>query len=81
MQYFDSRFPGCECAGWKEGTSRNPIYYTTITVTDPDAETESQYYSILFRQNARIYDLWFDLSKIEKSQIQKFDSVMVTNTK
>ena len=74
--YYDTVLPGCQIGGWRGGRFLHRIWYNTLSVADSESSFEKEYYSVLFIHNSHVYDMWFDLSKIEFDQAKSICSII-----
>lgn len=74
--YYDTVLPGCQIGGWRGGRFLHRIWYNTLSVADSESSSEKEYYSVLFIHNSHVYDMWFDLSKIEFDQAKSICSII-----
>ena len=44
----------------------------SMTVTDPDTQQKQEYYRVFFVRKSGVYDMWFDLAKIDRDAVSKF---------
>ncbi len=76
ISYYDQILPECEIAGWRGGSFWHRIWYNSIGVTNQESSNQDRYYSIIFSRGKHVYDMWFDLSRIEYSNLKDFKAIV-----
>lgn len=57
---------------WRGGDWFHPTKFMTLTVTDPETKQTQQFYRLFFVKDSGVYEMWFDLSQIERDAITPF---------
>ena len=71
-QYLNEVAWGCEFFSWKGGDRSHPVKYMTLSVTDPDTQQKQEYYRLFFVRKSGVYDMWFDLARIDRDTVSAF---------
>ena len=60
----------------ENGSRKNPIRYISHSVTDPDTQTRRDFKRTLFTKDHAVYDMWFDLQRIDVDAASAFSSIV-----
>lgn len=71
-QYLENIAEGSEYFSWTGGDDAHPIWYLTQSFTDPDSQEKREYYRVFFVKDSGVYDLWFDMERIDEDIISEF---------
>lgn len=71
-QYLNQVAWGCEFFSWKGGDRSHPVKYMTLYVTDPETQQKQEFYRLFFVRKSGVYDMWFDLAKIDRETVSEF---------
>lgn len=71
-QYLEAIAEGSEYFSWAGGDRKHPIHYLTQSFPDPNTQQKREYYRIFFVKDSGVYDLWFDLERIDEDTISGF---------
>lgn len=71
-QYLEKIAEGSEYFSWTGGDAQHPVHYLTQYFTDPKTQVKREYYRIFFVKDSGVYDLWFDLERVDENAISGF---------
>lgn len=71
-QYLEAIAEGSEYFSWTGGDAQHPVHYLTQYFTDPKTQVKREYYRIFFVKDSGVYDLWFDLERVDENAISGF---------
>lgn len=71
-QYLEKIAEGSEYFSWTGGDDAHPIWYLTQYFTDPDTQERKEYDRVFFVKDAGVYDMWFDMERIDEDTISGF---------
>lgn len=72
FRYLNQVAWGCEFFSWHGGDRQHPVQYMNLTITDPETQEKQEYYRVFFVKDSGVYDLWFNLSRIDREQVSAF---------
>lgn len=71
-QYLEAIAEGSEYFAWKDGDKNHPIRYMNHYFTDPNTQERKEYDRVFFVKDAGVYDMWFDMERIDEDTISGF---------
>lgn len=74
-QYLETIGEGSEYFSWTGGNRKHPTQYLTQSFTDPNTQEKREYYRIFSVKDAGVYDMWFDLAKIDEDTASRFSPI------